>query len=75
MTKRQECGILYMSAANRRWPTIALLEMTGFYDTASPQEAAAITIALLEMTGFYDRLTCACEMPIYYSPAGNDRVL
>ena len=30
--KRQECGILYMSAANRRWPTIALPEMTGFYN-------------------------------------------
>ena len=55
MTKRQECGILYMSAAECRWPTIALLEMTGFYNNVFLFDIFDLTIALLEMTGFYKR--------------------
>ena len=32
LTGRRKCGILSMSAAECRWPTIALPEMTGFYN-------------------------------------------
>ena len=55
LTKRQECGILYVSAAECRWPTIALLEMTGFYKIKVTMLSPYPTIALLEMTGFYKR--------------------
>ena len=32
LTGRRKCGILYVSAVECRWPTIALPEMTGFYN-------------------------------------------
>ena len=54
MTKRQECGILYVSAVNRCWPTIALPEMIGFYNTNCESLNDVVTIALPEMTGFYN---------------------
>ena len=53
LTKRQECGILYVSAANRCWPTIVLPEMTGFYNQFIVPVISS-TIALPEMTGFYN---------------------
>ena len=62
MTKRQECGILYMSATECRWPTIALLEMTGFYNTNCESLNDVVTIALLEMTGFYNSENL-CQFP------------
>ena len=54
LTGRRKCGTLYMSAAECRWPTIALPEMTGFYDHGGPRRHPRRTIALPEMTGFYD---------------------
>lgn len=55
LTGRRKCGILYMSAAECRWPTIALLEMTGFYNEENQSECNCLTIVLLEMTGFYNK--------------------
>ena len=54
LTGRRKCGTLYMSAAECRWPTIALPEMTGFYDRDTDLQVVQHTIALPEMTGFYD---------------------
>ena len=54
LTGRRKCGTLYMSAAECRWPTIALPEMTGFYDFILFLKEVTHTIALPEMTGFYD---------------------
>ena len=53
MTKRQECGILYVSAAECCWPTIALPEMTGFYNPFSYLPFPLITIALPETAGLW----------------------
>ena len=54
MTKRQECGILYMSAAECRWPTIALPEMTGFYNLLLYEYWIFFsTIALPETAGLW----------------------
>ena len=55
LTGRRKCGILSMSAAECRWPTIALLEMTGFYNHFVRKSLITFTIALPEMTGFYNR--------------------
>ena len=62
MTKRQECGILYMSAAECRWPTIALPEMTGFYNKLRIFPLSGQAIALPEMTGFYNSENL-CQFP------------
>ena len=51
LTGRQKCGILFMSAAECCWPTIALPEMTGFYNTRLPMESGILTIALPETAG------------------------
>ena len=48
LTGRRKCGILSMSAAECRWPTIALPEITGFYNNSSCiKKIATLTIALL----------------------------
>ena len=51
LTGRRKCGILYVSAAECRWPTIALPEMTGFYNPKNKFLLRIYTIALPEMAG------------------------
>ena len=54
LTGRRKCGILYVSAVECRWPTIALPEMTGFYDPFGLPLLPLVTTALSGTAGFYD---------------------
>ena len=75
LTGRRKCGILSMSAAECRWPTIALPEMTRFYNSNATFFQVECTIALPEMTEFYNLNFSKLKISGNYSPAGNDRVL